>query len=177
MKLFNAVFWEFVQNLPLILGFVVASRFWESNRRVRGVLCTTIACFMGAFVIQVTEPSITGKTSPDPVGDLFANSSAFTLLSILTLLYFEREQKLQTDIIVGASLGVLLALIQTMLVGATLPRALMHGLAMAVALPLGMLGLRWARQGYTMPLAIFKSTTITGLVSVVIVLIDYGSLV
>lgn len=177
MKLFNAVFWEFVQNLPAILGFVVASRFWESNRQARGVLCMTTTCFMGAFLIQVTEPSIIGKTSPDPVGDFLANSFAFSLLSILALLYFEREQKLQTDIIVGALLGVLLALIQAMLMGIALPDVLMHGVAMAVALSLGILGLRWARLGHAMPLAILKSTAIAGLVSVVIVLIDYGSLI
>ncbi len=113
MKFLNALFWEFVQNVPVIVLFVAGVWLWARQRRRAAMAVMVVGGTIGAFIIRFTEPLINGYH--EPWGTTAINIVGFALLQILFASYLGTEARWsnwRTDVLLGVLGGAALALAQ-----------------------------------------------------------------
>ena len=64
MVFINAIFWEFIQNAPVLVLFVAAVWLWAKGRRRDALVCIVIGAVVGSLLIRFTEPLISGYHEP-----------------------------------------------------------------------------------------------------------------
>lgn len=178
MKYLNALKWEFLQNLPMILGFLVAARLWRGNLPLAlGVLIIGIG--LGILLMHYTEPLLhKERYSPNWRGDLL-NLVLFMVFALPFLYYFSTENRWinwKSDLIAGVVVGVLLTLGQAIGWTGKKSRMVLHGIAMAVSFPLILIGLRYALKIEAWLWMLGVGALVTLLASMLITLIDYGEM-
>jgi len=171
MRFLQAAGWEFVQNLPLVAGFVVAlelGRQGEWGAAIAGVAAGGVA---GAVVIRITEPRIVaGHREPWRV--TAANAIAMTVLMAALVAYLSASWSgWATDLLVGALAGVALAMVQDLAAGESIGAR--HCIALGSAGPLALIGIRALVA--TLPLLV-NVLVITVVLTLIVALIDYGPL-
>lgn len=144
MKLFDNVFWEFVQNVPVIVLFIIAVWLWARTRKVYAVVCALCGAVVGSLLTRFTELGTNG--SYEPIAITIVNVVSLSLLQVLLAAYLGTEanwSNQKTDILLGAMMGVSLAVAQG-LVSQGLPLIGMTGRGIALAIVGGMvlLGIR-----------------------------------
>jgi hypothetical protein len=77
---------EFIQNLPLTIGFALAVPFWQRARWAAAVSCTLAGSVAGALAIRLTEPRIV-PGHRETARALIGNAAAFALLMALMARY------------------------------------------------------------------------------------------
>ncbi len=171
MRLIRAIFWEALQNLPLVAGFVLALELWQQKQWGTALLCMAVASLLGALVIGFTESKIV-EGHREPLRVVVANVVTMTGLMLIVVVYLSAGwSSWKTDLVVGTLAGAALAAVQDMAAGN--PLGLGHAAALAGGLPLTLIGLR--RIAFTWPpLAIIL--LIAGVLTGFIALVDYGSL-
>ena len=175
MTLYKVWVWESLENLPLILGFVLAARLWPTSM-LAGLSVLTLGMGTGVLVTRVVEPKLHKDYRVVPWVSVFANFLIFTALSLPFLYYFRAETawiNWRTDILGGLLAGLLLTFVQSLHWKGAKARMLLHGAAMIAAFPLIMLGLRFIIKVENGGLVIALTTLLTLLASLVIALIDY----
>lgn len=171
----GALKWEFLQNLPLILGFVAAVRlrftYWVAAFVVLG-----LGIGIGIIMMHYTEPFLHQEKYPQNWrGDLI-NFALFLLMAVPFLFYFSVQNRWinwKTDLAAGVVLGVLLTLGQSLGWQGKKSRLALHGIAMAVSFPLIMIGLRLAFLIPSWVGMLALGVLVTWLASALITWIDY----
>jgi len=175
MKLLAALTWESLENLPLLLGFVVAARLWEESI-LAGLAVLGFGMGLGVLVTRLVEPKLHKGKHEVRWMSVFINFMLFVVLAIPFLYYFRAETRWinwSTDVLGGLAAGIVLTLVQSLHWTGAKSRMLLHGAAMATAFPVIMLGLRYTIGVDGWGLSIFYTVLLTLLASLIIALIDY----
>jgi len=175
MKLFTVWFWESLENLPLLLGFVVAARLWQENL-IAGILALFLSIGIGLLIARVVEPKLHKTQHLVRWKSTLINFVLFVGLAFLFIYYFRADTRWinwKTDIFAGLAAAILLTFIQSTHWSGAKSRMLLHGAAMLVAFPVIMLGLRYIIRMESWGLSVFLTFALTLFASLVIVLIDY----
>ena len=163
------IFWEFVQNLPMVGGFLLGLEAWHDGEIGIALAWMFGGSTLGAFLIWATESRIV-REHREPVEAAVANVVIFMTLMVLVAAYLTASwSNYGTDVLTGFVAGTLVGILQDRVVRA--PLGVMHCVAMATAFVLTMVGIRFLAA--TLPLG-GNVLVITALASVVIVGIDYA---
>lgn len=132
MKFFEAVFWELVENLPIILLFVTAVWLWTRQRRRDAIICCTVGGVSTALLIRFVEPFISGYYEPWVLSLL--NIGLFVLLQIPFVAYLGAEAKGSRviDSLLGGATGVGLAVAQGITGSASWAATVLHAVALGI---------------------------------------------
>lgn len=172
MRFLNALFWEFVQNLPLVAGFFVALQLWRQGWVVGAGASMLVGSTLGALTIWATESKVI-KGHREPVRVVVTNALAITLLMFVSVAYLSAGWgNWGTDLAVGILAGVGLGAAQSLAAGE--PIAIRHCLAFAASLPPALIGIRMLMAA-SLPL-LLDILLITAVATVIIGWVDYGPL-
>jgi len=175
MRFFQVIFWEFVQNLPLVVAFFVAVWLWAQNRKPFAIICMLTGSVTGALVIRFTESHISGKVI-ERVEVTLINIVVIGFAMILCTAYLASENRYSNwklDLILGGGVGILLSTAQGLATpGIATIDWIFHCLAFTITLPLALMSIR-ASKARDLPSSLVISIFVTFFMSVTISLIDY----
>lgn len=172
-RFFKLLFWEVVENAPMLISFLLAIRI-QSNSFLLAFVVLIIGMACGSVLIHFTESK---KYSNQPtLKETIVNFIVFTLLSTPFVIYFSNNNawwsNLITDTILGIIAGFALSFGESWGWNST-ETVKVHAVSMAVAFVLLLYGVRLT---YELELisAIFLVCIILNIfVSILIVLFDY----
>ena len=104
--------WEFAQNLPLVVGFIVALDCWQQGEEMIAIACMVAGSVAAALVIRVTEPKIfEGHRESMPA--VIANILVFPLLMLVLVIYLSTSWSCWwTDVVGGLIVAAVLEAVQ-----------------------------------------------------------------
>jgi hypothetical protein len=175
MKLRTVWMWESLENLSLLFGFVFAARLWGDNL-VAGLTALVVGMGVGVLVTRFVEPKLHQGQHEVRLLSTLVNFVLFVGLAIPFIYYYQAETgwiNWKTDILGGLVAGVLLTFIQSLHWNGPKARMVLHGVAMLVAFPVIMLGLRYIIRVDGWGISMFLTFLITLFASLIIALIDY----
>ena len=175
MKLITVWAWESLENLPLLLGFVIAAQLWQENLGV-GILALIFGMGSGVLIARVVEPKLHKTQHQVRWRSTLINLILFVGLAIPFIYYFRADTRWlnwKTDLLAGVAAGLLLTFIQSTHWTGEKSRMLLHGGAMMVSFPVIMVGLRNIVRVGNWGLLILLTLLLTLFASMVIALIDY----
>ena len=165
----EAIFWESVQNLPLIAGFVGGLSLWHGGCRWAAVACAVTGSVVGALVIRLTESRIV-EGHDEPLAVVLVNMLTMSILTVGLVAYLSASwSNWKTDLGCGAVAGAGGALAQDLAAGE--PIGIRHCIALGLAAPIALAGTRGLAS--TLP-AWVNIVVITAVATLIISLIDYG---
>jgi len=175
MKFLNAVFWEFVQNAPVIVLFIIAVWLWARTRKAWAVVCALCGAVVRSLLIRFTGPATNGYYEPIPVTAV--NVVSVSLLQVLLAAYLGTEANWsngKTDLFLGAMTGVSLAVAQGP-VSQGSPRVdiIARGFALAVMGSLVLLGIRKLKN-QTLTSALANGSLLAVATTFFVSAVDYG---
>jgi len=177
MAFINAIFWEFIQNAPVLVLFVAAVWLWAKGRRWYAIACSAISAVVGSLLIRFTEPLISGYHEPWAV--TLVNIVAFGGLQLLFAAYLGAESRWsswKTDALFGGLAGAGLALVQGVASdGSPWIGIVLHGLALGLIGVLLMGGLR-RQKDKPLKTALINAVWLALFMTLVISAIDYSYL-
>ena len=175
MKLLSVWMWESLENLPMILGFVIAARLWGDNLPT-GLSVLIVGMGLGVLITRLVEPKLHKDHREVRWVSVSVNFLLFVALAVPFIYYFRADTgwlNWRTDLLGGLVAGLLLTFVQSLHWSGPKSRMVLHGTAMMVAFPVIMLGLRsiisMDAWGLSMPLTLL----LTLFASSIIALIDY----
>jgi len=175
MKLLTVWMWESLENLPLLLGFVIAARLWRDNL-VAGLAALVVGMGLGVLVTHFVEPKLHKGNHEVRWVSTVANFLLFVVLAIPFVYYFRADTRWinwKTDLLVGLAAGLLLTIVQSSHWTGVKSRMVLHGAAMMVAFPVIMLGLRHVIHLESWVTCLALTIVLVGFASLIIALIDY----
>lgn len=171
-------FWEFIQNLPLVAGLMLALQWWQASLLVSSITAMISGSLLGAVLIRLTENYIVDEDQAGLVGNREPISVTLTnivvmfgLMLILTIYLTAEWSNLITDVPLGALIGFALSASQSKAAGR--PIGGRHTLAFTAAFPIALIALRTLSTALPVILSILLLTLI---VTLIITYIDYGHL-
>jgi hypothetical protein len=171
----NAVFWEFIQNFPVILLFVVAVWLWAKERRAQAGTCAVSSGVIGSLVIRFTEPMASGYTETWTI--TWVNAVTMSLLQVLFAAYLGSEanwSNWKVDLGLGGLAGVSLAVAQGLASqGSPLIGVVLHSIALAVGGALVLVGIRKLKNE-SLVSALASAILLVIVMTLFISAIDYG---
>ncbi len=177
LRFINALFWEFVQNLPAILFLIVALWLWTHHRRWQAALCIISGAVIVALTIRYTEPLTTGYHESWRM--TLVNMAVLALLEPPFVVYLggrARWSSWKTDLLLGGLAGVGFALAQGAVAsGAPLIGIVLHSVALGVAGGLVLVGVRMTRDK-PLRTALAQAVLIVAFMTLIIGIIDYAYL-
>jgi hypothetical protein len=172
VKFFSAVFWEFVQNVPLVAGFYIALELWRQGQFVGAGASMLVGSAVGALTIWATESRIIAGHR-EPLRVVATNILGIALLMFVTVAYLSAAWgSWVTDLVFGALAGVALGVAQSL--AAREPISIRHCLAFACSLPPALVGIR-SLAASNLPVLV-SILVITIVATLIIALVDYGPL-
>jgi len=175
MKMLMVWLWESLENLPMILGFVVAARLWDDSLLV-GVLVLITGMALGVLVTRLVEPKLHEAKHDVRWVSVIVNFLLFVALAVPFVYYFRADIRWlnwKTDLFGGLAAGLMLTLVQSTHWRGPKSRMFLHGIAMMIAFPVIMLGLRYIIHLDVWGLSITLTFLLTLFASMLITLIDY----
>jgi hypothetical protein len=180
-------FWEFVQNLPLVTGMMLALQWWQESQLFLAVTAMLAGSILGATLIRLTETYILYGGRPgetivegaekrsaerEPLAVTLTNMVIMFLIMLMLTLYLTAGwSSWLTDLLVGGLVGFTLSAAQSK--AANEPVVLRHSLAFAAAFPVAILIIRFLSTALPIVAGIFLITTV---ITLIITQIDYGHL-
>jgi hypothetical protein len=168
--------WEFIQNLPLVSGLMLALHHWQAGRAVPAVSAVITGSLLGAVLIRLTEDKIVGRNQAglqgnrEPVSVTVTNFVMMSLFMLALTIYLAAGWSgVVTDLIAGGLLGLLLSAGQSRAAGRPIGRR--HTLAFAAAFPAALIAIRLFSAALP---AVISVLLITTTVTLIITYIDYG---
>jgi branched-subunit amino acid transport protein len=175
MKLLTVWVWESLENLPMLLGFVIATRLWDENWKF-GLVVLIFGMGLGVLITRMVEPKLHKAKHEVRWVSMFDNFLLFVALAIPFVFYFSVSShwlSWKTDILGGLVAGLLLTLVQSTHWRGPKSRMFLHGAAMMVAFPVIMLGLRNIIQTDNWGFSMLLTFLLALFASLIIALIDY----
>lgn len=172
-----ALWWEWVQNLPVILFLVAALWLWTHRNRAAAVGCVVVGAVVVALVIRFTEPLKTGYHEPWSV--TVVNAVVLSLLEPPFVAYLaarRRWSNWKSDLLLGSLAGVGIAVAQGLASPASpLIGIVLHSLALGLAGGVILVAVRMTRDR-PLPVALAQGVLIALCMTLVIGVVDYGYL-
>jgi fluoride ion exporter CrcB/FEX len=144
MRFLNAVLWEFVQNFPVIMLFVIAVWLWARERKAESSLCAVSGAVIGSLAIRFTEPLASGYHEPWSI--TLVNVVTMSLLQILFTVYLGSEadwSNWKVDVVLGGLAGISLAVAQGLASqGSPLIEFVLQGIALITVSSVALVGIR-----------------------------------
>ena len=175
MKLLTVWMWESLENLPLLLGFVVAVRLWDENL-IAGLAALLVGMGIGVLIARTVEPKLHKGGHQVRWKNTLINFILFVGIAIPFIYYFRADTRWlnwKTDLLAGLAAGLLLTFVQMAHWTGSKSRMRLHGVAMMVSFPIIMLGLRSIIRTDSWGLSMLFTFLLTFFASLVIGLIDY----
>lgn len=175
MKLLTIWMWESLENLPLLFGFVVAARLFGDNLAA-GLAVVIIGMGLGVFIARIVEPKLHKGGHQVRWRNTLINFVLFVALAIPFIHYFRADTRWiswKTDLLGGLAAGLLLTFVQSLHWTGPRSRMLLHGIAMLVAFPVIMVGLRFIIRVEGGGVSMFFTFILTLFASLIIAVIDY----
>ena len=175
MKFVTVWMWESLENLPLLLGFVVTVRLWDESL-IAGLTALLIGMGSGVLIARAVEPKLHKGGHQVRWKSTLINFILFVGIAIPFIYYFRADTRWlnwKTDIFAGVMVGILLTIVQSTHWAGAKSRMLLHGVAMMVSFPIIMVGLRLVIRVGNWGLLVFLTYLLTLFTSLVIALIDY----
>jgi hypothetical protein len=172
-RFWKILFWETLENWPLIVGLLVAIRL-KADSGWLAFACLVASTALGALSIHFTEIK---KFSNQPTfKETVVNFIVFTVLAIAFLFYYSLGETWWSNWLTDLGLGALVGVVLT--VGESLgwsntTTVKTHAIAMAIASAFGLLVVRFIYQLQPLTLMLGVATLATVAISVSIVWIDY----
>jgi hypothetical protein len=171
VKFLKIIFWESVQNLPIIAGFIVALALWQQNRWGGAIVCIVTGSAIGAFTIRITESKIV-ESRHEAWSVTIANIAVISVLAFILMIYLSAQWgSWQTDLLFGTLAGFGLAVAQDLAARERI--GIRHGIALGFAVFIILIGIRALVA--TLPI-LANILIITAVITLIISLIDYGPL-
>ncbi len=169
MEFFVILFWEYVQNLPVLAGLAFAFQLWRQGQFALAVTCLAVGGTAGAVLIALTEArKQAGYREPKAV--VLANILGFTILTFLILVYLHAAwSNAWSDVLIGVSGGAGLAILQSLTARKKINW--IHCLALGIASPLVLFCIRQLLYAAWPIWAMILS--LTALATLVISIVDY----
>jgi hypothetical protein len=166
-KRLRVLLWEFVQNLPLVLGFLLGLKLWQQGRLWPAMASMVVGSVAGSFLISVTERHIV-EGHREPLRVMLTNMAVIAGFMLIVTAYLAAPwSRWWLDLVLGVVAGTLLGMVQDVVTGSSIGWG--HCAAMGLAFALALVALRWLAS---LPL-VANVLIITAVLSVLIVLIDY----
>jgi hypothetical protein len=175
MKLLIAWMWESLENIPLLFGFVIATRLWDEST-LAGLVALMIGMGLGVLATRMVEPKLHKAKHEVRWVSVLVNFLLFVALAIPFIYYFRADTgwlNWKTDLFAGLVAALLLTLVQSTHWTGVRSRMLLHGAAMLVAFPVIMLGLRYIVRLDDWWVSMLLLFLLTMFASLIIALIDY----
>jgi len=175
MNILTVLLWESLENLPMILGFVIAARLWDDSL-LTGLLVLIVGMALGVLVTRLVEPKLHKEKHEVRWASVVVNFLLFVALAISFVYYFLADIRWlnwKTDLFGGLAAGLLLTLIQSTHWRGPKSRMFLHGIAMMAAFPVIMLGLRSIIHVDNWGISMLFTFFLTLFASLIIALIDY----
>ncbi len=174
----NVLFWEFVQNLPLLLAFTAAVWWWAHGERWKSVAAVAGGAVVTALVIALTEAwKIMDPSYVEPPAVIAINVAGIAIFTMLFTLYLGTEARWsswRTDLLLGALAGAAFALMQAAgAPGIWIVAVLVHGVALALAGALVLVGMRFSKAR-SLRAALLNAVGLAAAMTLVITLLDYA---
>jgi hypothetical protein len=171
MRFLSTFFWEFMQNLPLVAGFILALKLWGQGKWPAAVACILAGSVAGSLIIRATESKIVAGHR-EPVRVVVANVMAMAMLMSVAVAYLAADwSSWGTDLLVGAVAGVAVGAIQDLVIGE--PVGIRHCVALGCSAPIALVSARM----FVAALSVWAGALIvTVVVTLIVGLVDYGSL-
>ncbi|MBN2004786.1 MAG: hypothetical protein JXA21_15620 [Anaerolineae bacterium] len=176
MKFIIAIFWELVENLPIILLFVTAVWLWAHQHRRNAVICCIVGGVSSALIIRFTEPFFSGYYEPWAL--TLVNVGIFTLLQVPFVAYLGTKTKWGTrvtDSLLGGITGVGIAIAQGIAGNIQWITVVLHALALGIVGTLLIGSIRHYAQ-YSLQKALIAALLFVVFMTLLIGLIDYHDL-
>lgn len=172
-RFLSILYWEALENAPLLTGFMLAARVWSENW-VLGFAYLVLGTASGAILIHFTE---TKKISNQPTPrETLTNFVVFTLLSLPFVFYFAARDawwsNWVTDIVLGILAGVTLSIGESWGWEDKAPVKL-HALSMALSAVLFLSGVRLIFEIESLLLMFVSDLVFILLISLLIVRLEY----
>lgn len=163
-------FWEFVQNLPLIAGFLLALDLWQQARLLPSLVSMVVGSVTGSLIIWATEARIVAGHR-EPLRVVVTNVAGIALLMLVLAAYLSAGwSRWWIDLVVGLLGGIALGVAQDLAAGS--PPSMGHAMAFALAFSLGLAGVRIVSAALPLGASVLLVTaTVTALIS----MMDYRS--
>lgn len=164
----RVLFWEFIQNLPFLIGFVLGFRLWARDRWIAAIICLVVGSILGSLVIYATESKIV-EGHREPVQVTIANTLVILVSMFVLMLYLSAGWgSWQTDLLAGGVVGLVIGGVQSL--AAREPLSISHCVAFASSMALVIICTRVFITTLPTVVAILVLTTI---LTLAIVLLDY----
>lgn len=106
------LFWEVLQNFPLIAGFIVSFQFWQQGKLAIAIACMVVSSVTASLIIRVTEPKIF-EGHRETVQALIANVVVLPVLMFVFAAYLAASwSSWWTDIATGLFAAAVLTAVQ-----------------------------------------------------------------
>ncbi|MEJ2208439.1 MAG: hypothetical protein P8129_05310 [Anaerolineae bacterium] len=168
-RLGRALFWEFLQNVPLVAGLLWGLDAWQAGKWGLAATWMVGGSVVGALAIRATEGRIvSGHREPWRV--VLANVLVMAGLMFVVAVYLAAGWSAWwSDLLLGFGAGIGLGVAQDLAAGS--PVGWTHAFALGLCVFLGLFGIRLLAVHWP-PLP--SVLVISGLVTVLIVVADYG---
>lgn len=172
-KILTILFWETVENAPMLIGVLLAIRFQAQNL-VLALACLFIGTSLGTIAIHLTE---TKKFSNQPsIKETLINGVVFFALGTVLLFYFSGQNvwwsNWVTDILLGIVAGGMLALGES-LGWQTHETVKTHIVSMSLATACFFVGIRLIYKIDSLPTMLAVSMFFNIPISMLIIMFDY----
>lgn len=179
MQFKTMFFWEFIQNLPLVAGLLLAIQLWQETLVFASITTMITGSLLGALLIRLTESNILGQSrigglqeNREPITVTLTNIFLmFVFMFGLTVYLTAAWSSPLTDILAGALIGFILSAGQSLAARRTVNWR--HSAAFAAAFPAALISIRFLSTFLPLILSILLITVI---VTLIITYVDYGHL-
>lgn len=162
-------YWEFIQNLPLVLGFLLSLQAWRQQQWGLAITFAIIGSVVGALLIRATESKIVSGHK-ESVLVVITNIFLITALMLGVIYYLSSGwSRILTDWIIGGIIGLLLGTMQSLAAKQSIDYV--HCIALALSTAIILMIIRFSTSA--LPLAI-NAILINTIVTLIIVLVDYN---
>jgi hypothetical protein len=179
LRFLTVLFWEYVQNVPVVLGFALAVWYWARDERGRAGVAMGAGAVLGALIIRYTEALKIGRPYMEAWSVTLVNVVGFGMMLLLFTLYLGREagwSNRRIDLALGALAGGGFALAQGLAApNAPLIGVVLHSVSLAVAAATVLVMLRQVKE-QTLRRAVGSALLATAVMTVIISVIDYSYL-
>jgi hypothetical protein len=178
MQFITKFSWEFIQNLPLVGGLMLALQRWQDAQNAGAISAVLIGSLLGVIIIRMTEQKIVGddraglQGSREPVMVTITNfAMMFIIMAALTLYLTANWSSIVTDAATGAAIGFLLSAGQSLAAGRSI--GWRHTIAFSAAFLTALIIIRiFSAVLPLIPGILFITTVVT----LIITYVDYGHL-
>jgi hypothetical protein len=169
-RIVQVLFWEFIQNLPLVAGFLFGLHLWRQEEKALAVICMIAGSIVGSCIIWATESRIVDGHR-ESLQVVLANVCVITALMLVLVAYLSALwSRWWMDLVLGLAGGIALGVAQDL--AARSPIGLRHCLAMAAATALALVAVRLLSTAFPLWICALALALV---VTVIIALMDYSS--